>query len=132
MGPANSLHASAKTRLQYNVRFGLEISQFIVPLKCGSGVVLSDPFLGMEAWRNFTETQQSDHAPRSGPEVKNGSSAKDGAWRLRCGKIQEVSLIRRNVGYAIGKHLYRFHTVISIALSVINNALKISDLYGAL
>jgi len=34
-------------------------------------------------------TQQSDHAPRSGPEVKNGS-AKDGApERLRCETIQE-------------------------------------------
>jgi len=42
--------------------------------------------------RNSTETQQSGHAPRSGLEVKNGSSAKDGApERLRCGTIQEVS-----------------------------------------
>jgi len=32
--------------------------------------------------------------PRSRPEVKNGSSAKDGAQeRLRCGTIQEVSQI---------------------------------------
>jgi len=38
-------------------------------------VVLPDPFRGMGAWRNSTETQQSGHAPRSGPEVKNGSSA---------------------------------------------------------
>jgi len=40
----------------------------------------------MEAWRNSTETQQSGHTPRSGPEVKNGrSSAKDGSpERLRC------------------------------------------------
>jgi len=37
--------------------------------------VLPDPFRGMEAWRNSTETQQSGHAPRSGPEVKNGSSS---------------------------------------------------------
>jgi len=37
----------------------------------------------------LTETQQSSHAPRSGPEVKNGS-AKDGApERLRCRAIQE-------------------------------------------
>jgi len=44
----------------------------------------------MEAWRNSTDTQQSGHAPRSGPEVKNGRSAKDGApERLRCGTIQE-------------------------------------------
>jgi len=55
-------------------------------------VVLHDPFRGMRAWRNSTETQQSGHAPRSGPEVKNGrSSAKDGApERLRYGTIQKV------------------------------------------
>jgi len=37
------------------------------------------------------ETQQSGHAPRSGPEVKNDrSSAKDDApERLRCQAIQE-------------------------------------------
>jgi len=54
-------------------------------------VVLPDPFQGMGAWRNSTETQQSGHAPRPGPEVKNGrNSAKDGApERLRCGTIQE-------------------------------------------
>jgi len=33
-------------------------------------VVLPDPFRGMGAWRNSTETQQSGHALRSGPEVK--------------------------------------------------------------
>jgi len=33
-------------------------------------VVLPDPFRGMGAWRNFTETQQSGHASRTGPEVK--------------------------------------------------------------
>jgi len=45
----------------------------------------------MWAWRNFTETQQSDHALRSGPKIKNGrNSAKDGTpERLRCGTIQE-------------------------------------------
>jgi len=32
---------------------------------------------GMGAWRNSTETQQSGYAPRSGPEVKNGSSTKN-------------------------------------------------------
>jgi len=43
-------------------------------------VEVPDPFLGMGARRNSTETQQSGHAPRFGPEVKNGrSSAKDGA-----------------------------------------------------
>jgi len=53
-------------------------------------VVLPDTFRGMEAWRNSTETQQSGHAQRFGPEVKNGSSAKDGTpERLGCGTIQE-------------------------------------------
>jgi len=40
-------------------------------------VVLPDPFRRMGAWRNSTETQQSSHAPRSGPEVKNGSGAEE-------------------------------------------------------
>jgi len=54
-------------------------------------VVLPDPFRGMEARRNSTETQQSDHAPRSGSEVENGrSSAEDGApERLGCGTVKE-------------------------------------------
>jgi len=37
-------------------------------------VVLPNPFREMGTWRNSTETQQSGHAPRSGPEVKNGRS----------------------------------------------------------
>jgi len=47
--------------------------------------------LQRRAWRNFTETQQSDHAPRPGPEVKKGrSGVKDGTpERLRCGTIQK-------------------------------------------
>jgi len=54
-------------------------------------VVLHDPFREMGALRNSTDTQQSGHAPRSGPQGKNGrSSAKDGALeRLRCATIQE-------------------------------------------
>jgi len=53
-------------------------------------VVLLDFFRGMGAWRNSTETQQSDHAPRSGPKVKNGSSAEDGApERLGYGTVKE-------------------------------------------
>jgi len=50
-------------------------------------VVLPDPFRGMGAWRNYTETQQLGYAP----EVKNGRSrTNDGApERLRCGTIQE-------------------------------------------
>jgi len=45
----------------------------------------------MRAWRNSTETQQSGHSPRPGPEVKNGrSGAKDGApERLGCGTVKE-------------------------------------------
>jgi len=35
-------------------------------------VVLPDPFQETGAQRNSTETQQSGHAPRSGPEVKIG------------------------------------------------------------
>jgi len=50
-------------------------------------VVLPDPFRGMGAWRNSSETQQSGYTRRSGPEVKN-SSTKDGVLeRLRCGTI---------------------------------------------
>jgi len=63
-------------------------------------VVLPDPFRGMGAWRNFMETQQSGHAPRSGPEVKNGrSDAEDGApERLGCGAVkEEVSQILQRV-----------------------------------
>jgi len=46
----------------------------------GGDVVQPDPFRGIGVRRNSAETQQSGHAPRSGPEVKNGrSSAKDGA-----------------------------------------------------
>jgi len=41
--------------------------------------------------KNSTETQQLGHAPRSGPEVKNGrSSAEDGMLeRLGCGTVKE-------------------------------------------
>jgi len=54
----------------------------------GSGAI-PDSFRGMGAWMNSTETQQSDHAPRSGPEVKNGRTrAKDGVpKRLKCRAI---------------------------------------------
>jgi len=54
----------------------------------------------MRAWRNSKETQQLGHAPRSGPEVKNGrSTAEDGApERLRCGSVkEEVSQILQRV-----------------------------------
>jgi len=40
-----------------------------------SGGVLPDPFRGMGVRKNSTETQQSDHAPRSGLDVKNGRSS---------------------------------------------------------
>jgi len=44
----------------------------------------------MGTWRNSTETQQSSHAPRSGPKVKNGrSGARDGMpERLGCGTVR--------------------------------------------
>jgi len=54
----------------------------------------------MGAWRNSTETQQSGHAPRSGPKVKNGrSGVKDGSpKRLGCGTVkEEVSQILKRV-----------------------------------
>jgi len=53
--------------------------------------VLLDPLLRDGEWKNSTETQQSGHTPRSGPEVNIGrSSAKDGVpERLRCETIQE-------------------------------------------
>jgi len=57
-------------------------------------VVLPNPFRGMGAQRNSAETQQLDHAPKSGPDIKIGrSTATDGApERFRCGVIQkEVS-----------------------------------------
>jgi len=54
-------------------------------------MVLPDPFRGIGAWRNSTESQQSGHASRSGLEVKNGiSGAEDGApERLGCGTVKE-------------------------------------------
>jgi len=52
-------------------------------------MVLSDLFRGMGAWRNSTENYQSDHAPKSGPEVKNGrSSAEDGAPERLTGQLR--------------------------------------------
>jgi len=63
-------------------------------------VVLTDPFQGMGACRNSTETNElSGHAPRSGPEVKNGSTTKNGApERLGCGTIHvKVSQILQRV-----------------------------------
>jgi len=53
-----------------------------------------------EGWGSSTETQQSVHSPRSGPEVKNGrSGAEDGApERLGCGTLkEEVSQIQQRV-----------------------------------
>jgi len=62
-------------------------------------VVLTDPFRGIGAWRNSAKTQQSGHLTRSGPEVKNGRSAEDGApERLWCGTVkEEVSHILQRV-----------------------------------
>jgi len=54
-------------------------------------VVLLDPYQRMGAWKNSMEIQQLGHAPRSGPEVKNGrSAAEDGMpERLECGTVKE-------------------------------------------
>jgi len=63
-------------------------------------VVLPNPFRGMGAWRNSTETQQSGHATRFRPEVKNGrSGAEDGMpERIRCETVkEEVSQILQRV-----------------------------------
>jgi len=68
-------------------------------------VVLPDPFREMGSWRNFTETQQSGYAVRSGPEVKNGrSSAEDGApERQGCETVkEEVSRILQRVSAGKG------------------------------
>jgi len=71
------------------------VEYFLLPLpapyKVSGGGGTPDPFRGMGAWRNSTETQQPGHAPRSGSEVKNGrSGAEDGALeRLGCGTVKE-------------------------------------------
>jgi len=75
-------------------------------------VVLPDPFGGMGAWINYTELQQAGHAPRSGPEVKNGrSSAKDGApERLGYGTVkEEVSRILQRVPQALHEEFSFLH-----------------------
>jgi len=75
-------------RRLWGVRGDLNVEVFLIK-NSRIVVVLPDSFRGMGARRNSTEAQQL-HASRSGPEVKNGSSAKDGApKRLRCGTIQE-------------------------------------------
>jgi len=72
-------------------------------------VVLPDPFRGMRMWRNSTETQQSGDFPRFGPEVKNGSSAKDGALeRLKCGTIQKEVRSCRGYPQAMQDEFSRF------------------------
>jgi len=40
-------------------------------------VSLLEPFRGIGARRNSVETQQSGHAPRTGPDIKNGTSSID-------------------------------------------------------
>jgi len=63
-------------------------------------VVPPDPFQRMGVRRSSTEAQQSDHAPRSGPEINNRrNSAKNGTpERLRCRTIQkEVSYVADDV-----------------------------------
>jgi len=48
-------------------------------------------FRGMGAWTNSTETQQSDHALRSGPEVKNGRSVP----KIACRRGSDAGQSRR-------------------------------------
>jgi len=65
-------------------------------------VMLPDPFRGMGAWRNSTETQQTQQSDQvgSGPEVKNGKSGAedDAPERLGCGTVkEEVSQILQRV-----------------------------------
>jgi len=64
------------------------ISSFSDPdelLKVDGGGGATDPFCGMGTWSSSTETQQSGHAPRSGPEVKNRRSS---AKRWRAGEAR--------------------------------------------
>jgi len=61
----------------------------VSPLTIAIVVVLPDHFRGMGMRRNSAETQQgqqSGHASRFGPEIKDGVPE-----RLRCGTIQELS-----------------------------------------
>jgi len=85
-------------------------------------VVLLDPFRGMRAWRNSTETQQSGHTTRFGPEVKDGrSGAEDGApERLRRRAIQEeVSQILQMV--SAGQELKFEFTLVSVIFYHVNS-----------
>jgi len=55
-------------------------------------VALPDLFRGMGVWKNSAENQQSGHAPKPEPEIKDGSSAKDGTPESpRCKTSQKVS-----------------------------------------
>jgi len=52
--------------------------------------------------------QTSDHAPRSGPGIKNGSGAEDGTpERLRCGTVkEEVNQILQMVSQALHEEFF--------------------------
>jgi len=54
---------------------------------CG---VLPHSFREMRTWRNFAETQQSGHAPRSGLEIKNGRSRAK-KWRAKEAQMRDSS-----------------------------------------
>jgi len=85
--------------IQIKIRKRIDINNFPGKLVVVV-VVLFDPFRGMGACRNSTETQRSGHFPRSEPEVKNGrSGVEDGApKRLGCGTVkEEVSQILQRV-----------------------------------
>jgi len=57
-------------------------------------MVLPDPFRGMKACRNSTETQQSGHTPRFRPEIKDGSNVKDGL-------SESLRIMRDNVAFVV-------------------------------
>jgi len=66
------IYQGISTRRQRSDLFGLRVKLPPITTSLTTGgvvVVLPDPFRGMGAWRNSTETQQLVHAPRSGPEV---------------------------------------------------------------
>jgi len=75
-------------------------------------VMLPDPFREMGAWKNSTETRQSGHALRFGPEVKMEVVPKNGApERLRCGTIQnEASWILQRV---FRRHCKNFPSILT-------------------
>jgi len=90
-------------------------------------VVLPDPFRGMGAWKNSTETQQSGHALRSEPEVGKSVivAAKSGQFTAdETGKGQFFRGNRRNLvgeGGVIPAvlRIFRYFPIVVILLSFV-------------